>query len=72
MQKTANGTERRTRRLVLASAVSAAVLLVAGGSWLALAPQGPGPSLIGGPFALQDGDGRTVTSDSLRGKPFLG
>ena len=28
-------------------------------------------SLIGGPFALQNGEGKTVTDNSMRGRPFL-
>jgi protein SCO1/2 len=45
-----------------------AVLLVAAG-WIGWdAWQGKPPS-IGGAFALSDQDGRTVTSDSLKGKP---
>ena len=62
----------RSPRALLAVAAVGAAALLAVAAWLMLAPaQGPGPSLIGGLFALQDGDGRTVTSDSLRGKPFL-
>ena len=47
-----------------------AVLLTAAGwiGWDAL--NGDQPS-IGGPFALTDQDGRTITSDSLKGKPTL-
>ena len=47
-----------------------AVLLGAAG-WIGWdAWQGNQPS-IGGPFSLTDQDGRTVTSDSLKGKPTL-
>ncbi len=70
-----DGTPTQRRRqgvsLLVVAAAGAAALALAG-LWLALAPtQSANPSLIGGPFALEDGDGRTVTSDSLRGKPFL-
>ena len=39
--------------------------------WLARAPQGSGRSLVGGPFALQDGEGRAVTDKMMLGRPFL-
>jgi protein SCO1/2 len=32
---------------------------------------GPGPSAIGGPFALVDQDGKPITDADMRGKPFL-
>ncbi len=32
---------------------------------------GPGPSLIGGPFKLETADGKTVTDADFLGKPFL-
>ena len=57
------------RFVVTLAAAAAAVALVA--LWLALAPRGSSASLIGGPFALQDGAGRTVSDQSLRGRPFL-
>lgn len=34
-------------------------------------PPEPAPSGIGGPFALQTGDGKTVTEATFAGKPFL-
>ena len=57
----------RATALILA----AIAILVFGGIWFAWAPRGPHSSLIGGPFALQDGAGKTVSDESLRGKPFL-
>jgi protein SCO1/2 len=32
---------------------------------------GPGPSAIGGPFTLVDQDGKTLTAQDMRGKPYL-
>jgi protein SCO1/2 len=32
---------------------------------------GPGPSAIGGPFKLIDQNGKTITDQDLKGKPFL-
>ncbi len=58
----------RTMKALLG--VWVAVLLTAAG-WIGWdAWHGNQPS-IGGPFALTDQDGRTVTSDSLKGKPTL-
>ncbi len=55
------------------AATAAAILVLAViGAWFARAPgQGGSDSLVGGPFALQDGAGRTITDESLRGRPFL-
>ncbi len=58
----------RTMKLLLG--VWIATLAIAAG-WIGWdAVQGGRPS-IGGPFTLVDHDGRTVTSDSLKGKPTL-
>ena len=58
----------RTMKVLLG--VWIATLAVAAG-WIGWdAVRGDRPS-IGGPFALVDQDGRTVTSDSLKGKPTL-
>ncbi len=59
-----------TLRFVLAAVVIALGAVAA--VWLGSAPpRATTASLIGGPFALQDGDGRTVSDETLRGKPFL-
>jgi len=57
-------------RLVATLAAAAAAVALAA-LWLAAAPRGSSASLIGGPFALQDGEGRTISDQTLRGKPFL-
>jgi protein SCO1 len=56
-------------RVVATLAAAAIVGLVA--LWLARSPQVSNGSFVGGPFALQDGEGRTVTNETLRGRPFL-
>ena len=56
-------------RIALTTAAIAVLALIA--VWLALAPKGANPSLVGGPFALEDGAGKTVTEQTLRGRPFL-
>src|SRR5208283_584107 len=55
---------------VFVTMAAAAVLAIAA-IWLALAPRASNQSLIGGPFALRDGDGTTITEENLRGRPFL-
>ena len=63
---------QRPRKLLLA-AVVLAVLLMAGGVWMYVSrgtDEGGGLG-IGGPFALQDGGGRTVTDRDLRGRFLL-
>ena len=53
-------------------ALWAAVILVAAVGLVAyLAPARNGPALIGGPFALQTADGKTVTQQDLIGHPSL-
>lgn len=53
--------------IVVVAALSAAAAMQLWGR----GPEGTRTSSIGGPFALQDGSGKTVTADSLRGRPFL-
>ena len=56
----------------IAAAASAFGLIALAALWLAFAPQsGTSRSLIGGPFALDEANGKTVTDQSLRGRPFL-
>jgi len=61
------------RRASPATAVILAViaLLALGAIWFAWMPQASHSSLIGGPFALEDGAGKTVSDQTLKGKPFL-
>ena len=49
----------------------ACVLIAAAGIIWAVRPQAPPPSLIGGPFRLENAEGKTVTDADFRGKPFL-
>jgi protein SCO1/2 len=60
---------RLTRGLALAIAAGGLVLLAI--LWAAMWPTSAPRSLIGGPFALETGDGKTITDASLRGEPFL-
>ncbi len=56
----------------VAATASAVLVLAFVALWLTRpSPRNAGESLIGGPFALRDGDGRTITGESLRGRPFL-
>ena len=74
MRQPQSGKDRRSPAFSIPfAALGAAVLVVAVlAAWVAGSQrQGGADSLIGGKFALQDGEGRTVTDDSLRGRPFL-
>jgi protein SCO1/2 len=66
----------RTLRIVLMTAAFLAGLVVCLGVVLIVAgrvspPSVPQVAAIGGPFRLTDQDGRTVTDQDLKGKPFL-
>jgi protein SCO1/2 len=50
---------------------AAAVALVAAAGFLVFSPGRNGAPLIGGPFALQTGDDKTVTDKDLIGHPYL-
>ncbi len=74
MPQPQSGKDRRSPAFSISFAAVGAVILVLAvlAAWVAGSPRpGGANSLIGGKFALQDGDGRTVTDDSLRGRPFL-
>ena len=64
---------RRSRafsiQVALTTTAIAVLTLIA--FWLAWAPKGSNQSLVGGPFALEDGSGKIVTDQTLRGRPFL-
>jgi len=62
---------KRTLSIWFAAMASAVGVLALAALWLAFAPQSSSRSLIGGPFALKDASGRTITDQSLRGRPFL-
>ena len=55
----------------MVATLAAAAVIALAALWLARPPRTSNPSLVGGPFALQDGDGRTVSDQTLRGRPFL-
>ncbi|MBV8474322.1 MAG: SCO family protein [Hyphomicrobiales bacterium] len=56
------------RSLAIGLALAA---LIASGVWIAVSPSRNATSLIGGPFTLQTGDGKTLTDADLKGHPFL-
>ncbi len=66
-----NSQNSRAFPIRIAATMAAVAILAVAAVWLALPPQASNRSLIGGPFALQDGEGKTVTDESLRGRPFL-
>jgi protein SCO1/2 len=51
--------------------ISAGLVLACLGLWIVMTPSRSGTSLVGGPFALQTGDGKTITDANMKGKPFL-
>ncbi len=55
----------------VAATMAAVGALALAAIWLAWQPQASNRSLIGGPFALQNGDGKTITEATFRGRPFL-
>ncbi len=56
------------RSLAIGLALAA---LIASGVWIAMPPARNATSLIGGPFTLQTGDGKTLTDADMKGHPFL-
>ena len=52
-------------------ALVAVVVLGLAALWIVSSPEKPRAALIGGAFALQDGDGKTISDQTLRGRPFL-
>lgn len=67
-------TARNARVLLVLTAFIAGLVLFMGAAFLVSGRTGvsaPGPSAIGGPFKLTDQDGKTVTDQSLKGKPYL-
>jgi protein SCO1 len=63
--------QSRAFSLRIALTMAAVAVLALAAVWLAWAPRASNVSLIGGPFALQDGAGKTVTDQTMRGRPFL-
>jgi protein SCO1/2 len=63
----------RSRAVAIRAVVAALVVIAAGvlAFILTSPPGGPRAALIGGPFALQDGNGRTVSDQTLKGRPYL-
>ena len=54
-----------------AGAIIACLLLIAVALGVVLTPSSTRSVLIGGPFALQSGDGKTITDADMMGRPFL-
>lgn len=65
--------EPRSAVFAVRAAVTAFVVVALGfAAFILISPSGrPRPSLIGGPFFLENGDGKTVSNQTLRGRPFL-
>jgi protein SCO1 len=66
----------RTARILVAAGAFVAGLVLCAAVALLLMGRGEGPSMpqvaaIGGPFSLTDQNGRTVTDQDFKGRPFL-
>lgn len=63
----------RSRAFAIRAVAAAAAVIAAGVLAFVLTspPGGPRAALIGGPFALQDGNGGTVSDQTLKGRPYL-
>jgi protein SCO1/2 len=61
----------RARSLLLSLATAVVVVLIGAGAWLYLTGDANNGLSIGGPFTLEDGDGKTVTDRDLRGRYLL-
>jgi len=65
--------EPRSAVFAVRAAATAFVVVALGfAAFILISPSGrPRAALIGGPFALENGDGKTVSDQTLRGRPFL-
>jgi protein SCO1/2 len=63
--------EPSRRSLYVVIGVLLAVILLGTGGWLFVSGEQPPALAVGGPFALVDGDGKTVTDQTFRGKYML-
>ena len=61
----------RRRLLMLAPAGLLAAGLAGAAAWMGMRPAGGGGVAIGGPFRLQDGNGKVVTDADFRGRWML-
>ncbi|HTZ66138.1 MAG TPA: SCO family protein [Roseiarcus sp.] len=63
----------RSRTFAIRAVATVVVVALLGlAAFLLTSPrEGSRAALIGGPFALQGGDGRTVSDQTLKGRPFL-
>lgn len=65
---------RTTRVILILSSFVVGLAVVFGAVMLIAGRGGPvatQPSAVGGPFRLVDGDGKTVTEQDMKGRPFL-
>ena len=66
-----NGARSRTFAIRAVATVAVVAALGFGAFMLASPSVRPRGALIGGPFALQDGSGKTISDQTLKGRPFL-
>jgi protein SCO1/2 len=61
----------RSRALAIVATLIAVVVVGLAGFLLTNRSERPSGALIGGPFSLEDGDGKTVSDQTLKGRPYL-
>jgi protein SCO1/2 len=61
----------RSRAFAIVATLIAVVVVGLAAFLLTNRPERPSGALIGGTFALEDGDGKTVSDQTLKGRPFL-
>ena len=67
-----NNSQRSTAFVVRAVAAALVVVALGFAAFILTSPsERPRAALIGGAFALEEGDGKTISDQTLRGRPFL-
>jgi protein SCO1 len=61
----------RSRAFAIVATLIAVVVVGLAGFLLTNRSERPSGALIGGPFSLEDGDGKTVSDQTLKGRPYL-
>lgn len=71
MRQTQKSPAKPRESLRLYAVIAAGIIIATAALVIAMSPRAAGPSLIGGPFTLEGGDGKTVTNGDFAGRPFL-
>lgn len=71
MRQTQKSPAKPRESLRLYAVIAAGIIIATAALVIAMSPRAAGPSLIGGPFTLEGGDGKRVTNGDFAGRPFL-